>query len=74
MYVQNVEGNKMKYDITFEIECGSKTCASKPGEFCRFLVMNVFGKERCFLFGRVFDTDGWIQRHKDCLKMSREKK
>ena len=54
--------------LTFDIECGEKTCASEPGKFCKFLRLG-FGqrKQSCVLFGRVDDKDGWIQRHKDCL-------
>jgi|WetSurMetagenome_2_1015567.scaffolds.fasta_scaffold01544_18 hypothetical protein len=60
----------MKFSITFDIECGETTCASKPGEFCRFFANDLRGGGRCYLFGGLFDEDGWIQRHPDCLEMA----
>ena len=58
----------MKVTLTFEIECGETTCASEPGEFCRFLTIAGYsGKCICYLFGAVGEKDGWIQRHEDCL-------
>ena len=61
----------MKHNIKFEIDCGEKTCASEKGKFCHFLRLSLNGKDSCLLFGPVFDDNtGWIQRHKDCLKMS----
>ena len=64
----------MKKLIFVEIECGEKTCASEPGRFCQFFISSMNGKDSCFLFGRVFDEDGWIMRHKDCLKYTEWKK
>ena len=61
-------GLQMKKKICFEIECGEKTCASEPGKFCRFFNPSLNGKDSCYLFGRVFESDGWIQRHPDCLE------
>jgi len=57
----------MKYRLSFEIECGSKTCALSPGKFCKFLKSAGNGKCTCYFFGTLFDQYGWIQRHKDCL-------
>lgn len=63
----------MERQIIFDIECGETTCASEPGEFCRFLQYNPFGDDgSCYFFGKVFDKDGWIQRHPECLKMTGE--
>lgn len=61
----------MKWNIKFQIDCGKKTCASKPGKFCQFLRTSMNGKDTCYLFGRVFDKDGWLQRHPECLKRAR---
>lgn len=58
----------MKEKITLEIECGVTTCASKPGEFCEFLILGMgHRKQTCIIFGQVDDKDGWIQRHKNCM-------
>jgi hypothetical protein len=62
----------MKYSIKIDITCGKKTCASKPGKFCHLFRGHIGGKDSCYLFGRVFDKDGWIQRHPDCLKMAKK--
>lgn len=61
----------MKYNIRLKIECGKTTCAAVPGKFCRFLRTTMNGKASCHLFGRIFDKDGWLQRHPDCLRMAR---
>ena len=61
----------MKKKISFDIECGEKTCASKPGNFCRFFRGSLNGNDTCYLFGRVYSYPtgyGCIQRHKDCIK------
>lgn len=64
----------MKYTLDFEIKCGKKTCASSPGEFCRFIRNDLTGKSFCHLFGEVFENeDGWIQRHNLCLERAKEK-
>jgi hypothetical protein len=58
----------MKKIIKFEIECGEKTCASKPGEFCKFL--SGYFLDMCILFDeRLFENDdGWVARCKECLE------
>ncbi len=61
----------MKQKICFTIECGEKTCASEPSKFCCFLRLGMT-KSECVFFGMVFDKDGWIQRHEDCLKVTRK--
>lgn len=57
----------MKFKLVFEIECGEKTCASQKGNFCRFFR----GLNSCYLFGSLFDKNGWVQRHEDCLRMAK---
>jgi len=64
----------MKCTIELDIECGKTTCAVKPGKFCHLLNLTMKGSGTCFLFGPVFDDNsGWIQRHKDCLKIAKRK-
>jgi len=58
----------MKKKLTFTIDCGAKTCASVPGKFCHFIELKINGKNSCYIFGRLDDKDGWIQRHDECLK------
>lgn len=57
--------------LELKINCGEKTCASKPGEFCRFFMgLHSFGTPSCFLFGKLWDEEnGWVRRHEDCLAM-----
>lgn len=62
----------MIVQLEFEIECGEKTCAVEKGKFCRFFRAHFGGKESCYLFGRVFDENGWIQRHPMCLEIGKE--
>lgn len=62
----------MKKKLIFEIECGEKTCASKKGKFCRFFIDDMNGRTFCFHFGETFEIDGWIQRHKECIEMTKE--
>ena len=60
--------------LCFEIECGEKTCASKPGKFCRFFRSSLNGNDKCYLFGRVYpypDEYGWIQRHEGCIRITK---
>jgi len=55
--------------LKFEIICGENTCFSKAGEWCQYLRWNAFFGDNgdCILFGKVFEnTDGWLQRHKEC--------
>lgn len=63
----------MKAIISFEIECGEKTCASAPGTFCKYFLNDMRGDGRCYFFGKVFDVDGWIQRHPDCFMHASKK-
>ena len=70
--------------LRFDINCGEKTCASKPGEFCRFALAQRFGTEVvCQIFsepdGRGLLTPlgnsrddglGWTLRHPECIKNS----
>ena len=63
----------MKLKLSFNIECGEKTCAFEPGKFCTFFRGSLNGKDSCYIFGMVFENDdGWIQRHNDCLKLAKE--
>ena len=64
----------MKKQITFYIKCGEKTCATREGNFCRFFINTGSRDGKCNLFGRVFDKDGWIQRHKNCIHITEENK
>lgn len=58
----------MKQQITFEIECGEKTCASSKGSFCQFFRPSLGRDGSCHLFGPVYDDgSGWVQRHRDCM-------
>jgi hypothetical protein len=64
----------MKRKIVFEIECGDLTCASEPGEFCKFLGVSHFGtKFCCCLFSEdssytdLREKNGWIMRCKECM-------
>ena len=59
----------MKQKLTFEIECGEKTCASEPRKFCRYCSWNMKGVGTCFFFiGQLEKKDGWLMRHPDCIK------
>jgi hypothetical protein len=62
----------MKQRLTFEIECGEKSCASEPGKFCQFANLAMAGKDSCYFFGLIFydKPHGWLQRHPDCLKLA----
>jgi len=61
---------EMKRAIKFEIECGETTCASKPSHFCRFFKGDLRGDGQCSLFGKVFNENGRIQRHQDCIQIA----
>lgn len=61
--------------IKIKIECGETTCASKPGEFCKFLGASHFGtRPQCRLFPSdgastpLKEKDGWVQRCPACLQ------
>jgi hypothetical protein len=64
----------MKVKITFNIICGKYTCAENPGVFCEMLNYDVKGDGSCSLFGKVYDKDGWIQRHKKCIALGKKQK
>jgi hypothetical protein len=66
-----------KRKLVIGIECGEKTCASKVGEFCKFLCTTRMGT--IHYCGIWFDQDrkgmplpleakdGWLQRRDECL-------
>jgi hypothetical protein len=54
----------------FNIDCGETTCAVRPGYFCSLLRTNMRGEGFCFLFGKLWEKDGWLQRHKSCLALA----
>lgn len=62
----------MKFKIT--IECGKKTCATRPGKFCRFVQTTSFGmKPFCFLYNvPLDDANGWLMRCRKCLNENKE--
>ena len=66
----------MRMNLTIEIECGENTCASKPGQFCKYMGSVKFGQVPvCCLFPSEKETswtlleekDGWVQRCKPCI-------
>jgi hypothetical protein len=61
----------MKFTVSFVIECGEQTCASEPGKFCHFLKWDLKGTGKCLMFGAIFDKDGWLIRHRDCLRLAK---
>jgi len=62
----------MEFEITFKINCGKETCGTGSGQFCRFLHLTLNQKDYCHLFGKVYDVNGWIQRHPDCIKEAKK--
>ena len=70
--------------IAIKITSGDKTCANKPGDFCKYLGSIKFGSiSVCMLFPNnnnnntlkgdtsytiLEEKDGWVQRCEDCLK------
>lgn len=66
--------------VTFPIDCGDTTCASKPGKFCRFYGSRNFGQVPvCTLFPAergwftdLPEKDGWVQRCPACLEAEKE--
>jgi len=73
----------MRARLTFEIECGERTCASKPGKFCRFLRTKKLGQiPVCDIFRerngeekRLLDSEeGWVLRCEECLAVAQEVK
>ena len=61
--------------VKVEFECGEKTCAKEPGVFCKFCSISLFGIGQCTLFDnrRLFDENGWLMRHEECLELKEEK-
>ena len=63
----------MKHTLSFDIDCGETTCASKPGCFCKYLYTKHFGQVPfCNLFQQQLgnsrdDGLGWVLRCPDCL-------
>lgn len=61
--------------LNLVIEAGEGTCASKPGQFCRYMRVANFGtRYLCGLFSepdgaqkQLQEKDGWIRRCDDCL-------
>ena len=55
---------------TIQFTHGTKTCASEPGVFCRWVGGTHFGTVAvCLLFGdKLYDEDGWLQRCPQCIK------
>jgi hypothetical protein len=52
-----------------EIDCGETTCASKPGEFCKYFRTKKFGqKPFCLRYDDMQkDEGGWVQRLPACI-------
>jgi len=65
----------MKRSLAITIDCGERTCASKPGMFCQYVGSTRFGMAHgCRLFpGKersytaLEEVDGWLQRCPACL-------
>lgn len=65
----------MLRQLNIQINCGNTTCASKPGEFCKYMGSRHFGSVPiCTLFPsedaiytELQDKGGWVQRCQDCL-------
>jgi hypothetical protein len=67
--------------LILNIECGEKTCAKRPGEFCKYLGTRKFGSiSVCMLFPTKFpqrkqnaatteleSENGWTMRCQECL-------
>ena len=59
----------MKPTLKIKIECGEKTCASVPGEFCTFLRVDWPGHNpTCHFFGKKLEDTGWVMRCSECLE------
>jgi hypothetical protein len=64
---------KMTRNITMSINCGEKTCASEPGEFCKYAISRVDGfNPTCRLFEKPLKDEGeptgWLKRCKECME------
>jgi hypothetical protein len=59
----------MVYQKIDEIDCGKTTCASKPGEFCKYLRETPFGKKPfCLRYDdKPEEIDGMAQRLPVCV-------
>jgi hypothetical protein len=67
-----------KRNLNIVIDCGEKTCASKPGEFCSRLLVTRMGTQ--WVCGAFLDEQcnnvelredresGWLQRCDQCLE------
>jgi hypothetical protein len=70
--------------LEIKINCGDKTCASKPGKFCRFAGAKGFGTRPVCLLFRDNDSNevhlteeiagGWLARCSQCLRAERKEK
>jgi len=58
----------MEVTLSFKIQCGEKTCASVPGEFCQFLRVDFTGHSpKCYLFDKkLLEDAGWVMRCSQC--------
>ncbi len=62
--------------ITYEINCGVRSCASEPGKLCDFIRTTHHGRLfHCGLFDMevLGETDGWLQRCDDCTEIAVDK-
>ena len=65
----------MNKHLNIEINCGDKTCASSPGNFCRFYgTMRMGTTPICLLFSTddsnvvpLKEDGGWLMRCEQCL-------
>lgn len=59
------------FDVPHRVVCGETTCATSPGNFCRYLGVRNFGTVPvCTLFGGISlfeNEDGWVARCRECL-------
>jgi hypothetical protein len=64
----------MKKTIKIQISCGKTTCASKPGEFCRFLILDVRDYGTCSIFKSKLlpNKEGWIGRCQECIQSTKK--
>ena len=59
----------MNKTLKIIVNAGQETCASEPGQFCRFVTVKNFNTFSCHLFEkRLEDKAGWLQRLPECLK------
>lgn len=73
----------MERTLKISVDCGEKTCASEPGNFCRFMGSVKFGQVPvCTLFpdvkkGETYtilgntkeDDTGWVLRCQSCMAL-----